>query len=68
VVIDVAPVSRLPRPVTLAEIKAEQQLADWALVRIGRLSIVPVSATQSRKVESLAKSSPPAARKRGTKS
>ena len=34
---------RLPRPVTLAEIKARKELADWALVRMGRLSVLPVS-------------------------
>ena len=33
---------RLPRPVTLKEIKADKAFADWALVRIGRLSVMPV--------------------------
>jgi predicted RNA-binding protein with PUA-like domain len=33
----------LPKPVTLAEIKAEPSLADLALVRLSRLSVVPVS-------------------------
>lgn len=31
--------SRLPRPVTLAEIKAEPRLADCELVRLSRLSV-----------------------------
>ena len=31
------------RPVTLAEIKAEPALADFALVRNSRLSVMPVS-------------------------
>lgn len=33
---------RLARPVTLKEIKADKAFADWALVRIGRLSVMPV--------------------------
>jgi len=35
---------RLKRPVTLAAIKARQEFADFELVRIGRLSVMPVSA------------------------
>lgn len=38
----VAPVERLPRPVTLAEIKAEPRLADMELIRQSRLSVAPV--------------------------
>jgi predicted RNA-binding protein with PUA-like domain len=34
------------RPVTLAEIKAEQPLAQLALVRQARLSVVPISAEE----------------------
>ena len=34
------------RPVTLAEIKAEESLADLALVRQARLSVVPVSSAE----------------------
>ena len=34
------------RPVTLAEIKAEDSLADLALVRQARLSVVPVSTAE----------------------
>ncbi len=37
---------RLPQPVTLAVIKAQKQFADWALVRMGRLSVMPVSTAQ----------------------
>lgn len=43
VVVDVAVRQRLPRPVTLSEIKADPQFADWELVRISRLSVMPVS-------------------------
>ena len=36
----------LPQPVTLAEIKANKLFADSPLVRIGRLSVVPLSKAQ----------------------
>jgi predicted RNA-binding protein with PUA-like domain len=42
-VVDVAPVKKLPRPVTLAEIKADTAFADFPLVRISRLSVMPVT-------------------------
>lgn len=48
VVVDLAPVERLGRPVTLAEIKADPRFADWELVRIGRLSVMPVTAERWR--------------------
>lgn len=38
----VKPVEPLPRPVTLAEIKAEPQLKDMELIRQSRLSVAPV--------------------------
>ena len=41
-VVDIAPVAKLPRPVTLAEIKAEPKLAQMELIRQSRLSIAPV--------------------------
>jgi predicted RNA-binding protein with PUA-like domain len=43
VVVDVRPLRRLPRPVTLGAIKADAAFADFALVRQGRLSVVPVA-------------------------
>jgi len=42
VVVDLAPVRRV-RPVTLAAIKADSRFADWELVRLPRLSVMPVS-------------------------
>jgi predicted RNA-binding protein with PUA-like domain len=36
----------LPKPVTLATIKAEPKLKDMALVKYGRLSVQPVTDTQ----------------------
>jgi predicted RNA-binding protein with PUA-like domain len=38
----------LAKPVTLAQIKADKLFADSALVRQGRLSVVPLSAAQYR--------------------
>lgn len=45
-VVDVRALHRLPQPVTLAAIKADAFFADFALVRQGRLSVVPVAAAQ----------------------
>lgn len=42
VVVDLEPVEALANPVTLREIKDEPRLADLALVRQGRLSVMPV--------------------------
>lgn len=44
VVVDVVPDATLPRPVTLAAVKADPAFAELALVRMGRLSVVPVPA------------------------
>jgi predicted RNA-binding protein with PUA-like domain len=57
-VVDVAPVKKLARPVTLAEIKADPAFKDFALVRISRLSVMPVSAAEWRRIETLATSTP----------
>jgi len=46
VVVDVIPERRLERPVTLTEVKAEASLKDLALVRMGRLSVMPVTPAQ----------------------
>ena|SRR5215469_2514956 len=43
VAVDLQPVRRLSNPVTLELIKADKRLADMALVRIGRLSVQPVT-------------------------
>ena len=43
VTVDMIPRYRLTRPVTLAEIKAIPDFADWELVRQSRLSVMPVS-------------------------
>jgi predicted RNA-binding protein with PUA-like domain len=43
VVVDVKPVRKLAKPVTLAMIKADDAFADWELVKQSRLSVMPVS-------------------------
>ena len=54
VVVDVKPIGRLERPVTLAAIKANPKFADFALVRISRLSVMPVTPDQWAEIERLA--------------
>ena len=41
--VDVKAVGPVPRPVTLAEIKADPEFATLALVKQSRLSVVPIS-------------------------
>jgi predicted RNA-binding protein with PUA-like domain len=41
-VVDLEPNEPLPTPVTLAQVKADPAFADLALVRMSRLSVVPV--------------------------
>src|SRR5262245_23186117 len=41
-VVDIAPVRALPKPVSLADIKGNAKFAGFELVRIGRLSVMPV--------------------------
>ena len=43
VCVDMKAVGPMPRPVTLAEIKAEPKLEGVALVRMSRLSVMPIS-------------------------
>jgi len=52
--VDLAPVRRLKRPVTLREIKAAGRLKDMVLVRQSRLSVMPVSAAEWREILRLA--------------
>jgi predicted RNA-binding protein with PUA-like domain len=44
--VDVAAVADLPKPVTLAEIKANPKLKDMVLARVSRLSVQPVSSQE----------------------
>ena len=43
VVVDIKPYKKLPKPVSLVQIKLDKRLADMALVRLGRLSVQPVT-------------------------
>ena len=43
VAVDIKPLKHLKKTVTLAQIKADPKLANMALVRIGRLSVQPVT-------------------------
>jgi len=55
VMVDIAPVESLAHPVTLAAIKADSRLKDMALVRLGRLSVQPVTDSEWKLVLALAK-------------
>jgi predicted RNA-binding protein with PUA-like domain len=53
VVVTVQAVRRWLRPVSLRQIKDDSQLADWDLVRLPRLSVLPVSRQQWQRLEAL---------------
>lgn len=50
VVVDLKPIQAVPRPVTLAQVKAEPTLQDMDLVRLSRLSVGRVKEREYRKV------------------
>ena len=54
VAVDVKPVAALPHPVTLAAIKSSGRFASFALVRLPRLSVMPVSDEEWDAIESMA--------------
>ena len=54
-VVDVAPVKKLARPVTLAEIKADRAFADFPLVRMSRLSVMPVTDDAWARIEKMSR-------------
>ena len=54
VAVDLKPHKKLKNPVTLDTIKKDKRLASMALVRIGRLSVQPVSDTEWKVVMELA--------------
>jgi len=53
IVFDIAPERALERGVTLAEIKADDVFADFALVRMSRLSAMPVPAKLWKRIEKM---------------
>ncbi len=54
-VVDIAAVRPLARPVTLAEIKADRAFAAFPLVRLSRLSVMPVSDAEWERIEALSR-------------
>ena len=54
-VVDIGPVSKLARPVTLAEIKADSAFKDFLLVRMSRLSVMPVPDALWDRIEKMAR-------------
>jgi predicted RNA-binding protein with PUA-like domain len=53
VVVTVKPLRALKNPVTLAAIKADKAFAGWELVRVPRLSVMPVSEDLWKKIEAM---------------
>jgi predicted RNA-binding protein with PUA-like domain len=56
-VVDLKAGARLSRPVTLAEMKAEPTFEGSPLVRQGRLSFVPITPAQWKRIEALSRRS-----------
>ena len=52
--VDLVPIKKLPRPVSLHEIKANSQLAEMKLVRQSRLSVMPVTPKEFRTILAMA--------------
>ncbi|SDB07304.1 EVE domain-containing protein [Bauldia litoralis] len=48
--VDIAAVKPVPNPVTLADVKADKQLAEMALVKLSRLSVQPVTEAEWKRV------------------
>ncbi len=55
VVVDIAPVKALSNPVTLATIKSMPRFKDFPLVRISRLSVMPVTDSEWEAIEDLSR-------------
>lgn len=54
VAVDIKPYKKLKRPVSLAQIKTDKRLPEMALVRLGRLSVQPVTEKEWKIVMELA--------------
>ena len=54
-VVDVVADRKLERPVTLAEIKADRAFATFPLVRMSRLSVMPVSDAEWMRIEKMSR-------------
>jgi len=55
-VVDIAPVRKLPRAVTLAAIKADAAFKEFPLVRISRLSVMPVTDAEWDRIGKMSRS------------
>ena len=53
--VDVGPVKKLTAPVTLAAIKADKSFATFPLVRMSRLSVMPVSDDEWDRIEGMSR-------------
>jgi predicted RNA-binding protein with PUA-like domain len=54
VAVDLKPYKKLKKPVTLAQVKADKRLNNMALVRLGRLSVQPVTDAEWKIIMELA--------------
>ncbi|HVS97046.1 MAG TPA: EVE domain-containing protein, partial [Puia sp.] len=54
VAVDLKPLRRLKHPVSLDKVKADHRLSQMALVRIGRLSVQPVTDAEWKVVMEMA--------------
>jgi predicted RNA-binding protein with PUA-like domain len=52
-VVDLVPVRKLKRPVTLAEVKADKRFKDFPLTYMPRLSVMPVSDAEWKAIEAM---------------
>ena len=55
-VVDIVPDKKLARPVTLAEIKGDKAFASFPLVRMSRLSVMPVTDAEWDRIEGMSRS------------
>ena len=53
--VDIAPVRKLPTPVTLAAIKADPAFASCPLVRMSRLSVMPITDAEWKRIEEMSR-------------
>lgn len=53
--VDVVPVRKLKQPVTLAAVKADKFFATFALTRVPRLSVMPVTDEQWERIEAMSR-------------
>ena len=52
-VVDLAAVKPMKKPVSLAQIKAEKSLEDIALIKQSRLSVMPITEAEFRRIREL---------------